>query len=138
MFKQLFRLTVVTYVWKRYKAIIVSTVILFVFFWLVGQLHQDYLSYGDLNEDKEYIGASFVIKWLAFIIGFIIYVLFNSWQGKRANGTKDLPNDTVNTAQLSSVPSVDEMQANDPFHEIRQKDKLRSKADMIIEKKIIS
>jgi len=135
MFKQLFRLTVVTYVWKRYKAIIVSTVILFVFFWLVSQLHQDYLSYGDLNKDTQHIGLSFVIKWVAFMVGFIVYVLFNSWQGKRASRSKDLPQDSVNTAQLTSDTPDQEVNLNDPFYEIRQKDKLRSKADMIIEKK---
>ncbi len=135
MFKQLFRLTVITYVWKRYKAIIVSTVILFVFFWLVGQLHQDYLSYGDLNKDTQHFGLSFVIKWAAFITGFIIYVLFNSWQGKRARRTKDLPQDVVSTAKLTSDAPDEGVKANDPFHDIRQKDKLRSKADMIIEKK---
>lgn len=135
MFKQLFRLTVVTYVWKRYKAIIVSTVILFVFFWLVGQLHQDYLSYGNLNQDTQHIGLSFVVKWAAFIAGFIIYVLFNSWQGKRARRAKDLPQDSVNTAQLTSDSSDQTAKSNDPFDVIRQKDKLRSKADMVIEKK---
>lgn len=135
MFKQLFRLTVVTYVWKRYKAIIVSTVILFVFFWLVGQLHQDYLSYGNLNKDTQHIGLSFVIKWVAFIVGFIIYVFFNSWHAKRASQSSNLPQDSVSTAPLAGDTSNLGVKDNDPFDEIRKKDKLRSKADMVIEKK---
>lgn len=134
MFKQLFRLTVVTYVWKRYKAIIISTVILFVFFWLVNQLHQDYLSYGNLNENKEYIGLSFVIKWLAFSVGCIVYLLFNSWRKWQKKPAKDLPQEKLSKADLTERSADDQTSYHDPFDEIRKRNKLRSKADFIIEK----
>jgi hypothetical protein len=135
MFKQIFRLTVVTYVWKRYKAIIVSTVILFVFFWLVSQLHQDYLSYGELNGDKAHIGLSFVIKWGILIVGFIAYVLFNSWQGRQKTPPKPLSQSAVKPDALASNATGDEPNPNDPFDAIRKRKKLRSKADFIIEER---
>jgi len=91
MFKQFFRLTVVAYIWKRYKTIIISTLVLFIFFWVVSQLHADYVSYGDLNHDKQYIGLSFVIKWIAFVAGLVVYFLVNSWafRSSKRNNAKN-------------------------------------------------
>ncbi len=132
MFKQFFRLTVVAYIWKRYKTIIISTLVLFIFFWVVSQLHADYVSYGDLNHDKQYIGLSFVIKWIAFVAGLVVYFLVNSWafrSSKRNNAKNNASKKSTAKGQRNALV-VDQ---NDPFAEIRKKDKLRSRADMIIE-----
>lgn len=114
--------------WKRYKSLIVSTLVLFVFFWLVGLLHDDYVNYIELNDDKQHIGLSFVIKWLVFILGVVVYVLFNT--RKTGDSTKSIA--SSNTA--SEQAEAEQDKPCDPFSAIRQRDKLRTRADFIIEK----
>ncbi len=133
MIKNLFRITVLGFIWKRYKIVIVSTIALFIYFWLVGMLHEDFVSYSDLNDDKQYVGLSFIIKWFAFVAGFIVYIALNSRHLNREVKPKN--NSSVLSERLEGVsyggkPSEHE----DPFDAIRKKGKLRSKADFIIEK----
>ena len=118
MFKQVFRLTFITFVWKKYKRAIVSTALLFAYLWLVGSIHTDYLDYARL-EDESNIGSSFLIKWSALIGGTVIYLVFNFW---RRNKPKPIDK------MAKEVPDE-----NDPFAEIRSRKKLRSKAEMIID-----
>ncbi len=148
MIKNLFRITLASYIWKQYKAIIISTLILFVYFWLVGKLHADFISYSELNNDKRYIGASFIVKWLLFIFGVIFYFFVNvrysdskgNKQGKEDKYGKENPESSINTFGINKNNSPD-LQSNtksptskDPFEEIRRKNKLKSSADIIIEK----
>lgn len=127
MLKNLVQLTLVSVVWRRYKNVIVSTLILFVYFWLIGKLHQDFVNYSELNEDHDYLAFSFIIKWCAFILGMLIYLLFNSFfpRSKRPVQTVSIK-DQETAAEKRTLP--------DPFAEIRQREKLRSRADFIIEK----
>jgi len=127
MLKNLLHLTLLTVLWKRYKSIIVSTLLLFVFFWLVGKLHADYVSYSELNNDHKYLAFSFFIKWCAFIVGVVIYLLFNSFFPRSKNTENIDPTETKKN--LPEKPA-----APDPFDEIRGRKKLRSRADFIIEK----
>ena len=122
MFKQLFKLTFITLVWSRYKPVIVSTFLLFIFFWLTHKVHADFLTYSELQNSDDNIGLSFIIKWLVLIAGIFLYFIYNHLAGKpRKSKTKN--------------KRTEKADKNDPFAEIRQKDKLRSKADFIVEKK---
>jgi len=143
MIKNLFHITLISYIWKRYKAIIISTLSLFFYFWLIGKLHEDFVSYSHLNDDKQYIGLSFLLKWLAFFTGFIIYFVFNTRSrssGKREKTTKNnLSNKLTRSENKKELSRVSNHQNSapdktDPFEGVRKKEKLRSTADFIIEK----
>ncbi len=133
MLKNLLHLTVLTVLWKRYRKLILSTLLLFLWFWLLGHLHDDYIRYIELNEDKQYLAWSFFIKWSAYIIAVIGYLLYNAGfslrvnSGRRISASKDEAD--ASRARQDRLPD-----AEDPFAQIRQRDRLRSRADFIIEK----
>ncbi|MGB2359747.1 MAG: hypothetical protein ACPH64_05855, partial [Porticoccaceae bacterium] len=77
MIKNLFRLTVLSYVWTRYKFVITSTLLLFAYFWLVGEVHKDFVEFIGLNNDTEHLGVSFLVKWLALMLGVLVYFALN-------------------------------------------------------------
>ena len=89
MFNNLLRLTFVSYIWKRYRRLIVSTLLLFAYYWLVGKLHGDYILYSELTakdatenatpSSQAHLGYSFIIKWLALILGGVIYCISNGF-----------------------------------------------------------
>lgn len=125
MFKQVFRLTFIALIWKQYKRVIVSTVVLFGYLWLVSSLHSDYLDYAQLQQDTN-VGHSFLYKWAAFAAGVLIYLSYHLWFKKRSNGVQSKsPGE-----QITSTPADDE---NDPFAEIRKRKKLRSRAEMMMD-----
>ncbi len=122
------QLAVLGMLWKRYKRTIVATLLLFAYLWLVGVLHEDYVSYTELNQDNDHLALSFIIKWMAFIIGLLVYLLFHIFASPFRK-TQPLESIDVNHVKPG------EQLIDDPFAEIRHQKKLRSKADFIIEKK---
>lgn len=119
MFKQITRFAVVALVWKQYKRAIVSTVLLFAFLYMVGTLHEDYLAYAKLNASAA-VGLSFAIKWGAMLMGVMLFLLYHFYL-RRSKPPKKPP----------TAPPLNS--ADDPFAAIRQRKKLRSKADMLVE-----
>ncbi len=123
MFKQVFRITFITFVWKQYKRAIVSTALLFGYLYLVGSVHEDYLNYAELEQGAD-VGFSFIMKWSALLLGVMIYFVYHFLlrrsKSERADGKIPEP----------TLPGDE----NDPFAEIRKRKKLRSKAEMIIDK----
>ncbi len=125
MFKQVFRLTFITFIWKKYKRLIVSTLLLIAYLWIIGFAHSEYLSYAELQNQQEHVGSSFFIKWIAMLVGVVAYFLFYFFfTGKKHHKQNS---DTTMMASKKDDES-------DPFDAIRKKDKLRSKAEMIIDK----
>ena len=142
MIKNLFRITLISFIWKRYAAIIVTTLSLFIYFWLVGKLHEDFVAYSELNNSQEYLGLSFIVKWAAFLVGVIVYLLLNtryrspeSFQDTSKTGFYDELKSSQNNkmVELPTRKKDFESGAIDPFENIRKKEKLRSMADFIIE-----
>jgi len=132
MFKQIFRLTFVTFIWKRYKRVIVSTALLLLFFWLVNFAHAEYLAFAQYNDQGQNIGLSFIAKWMSLVIGAIIYLIYSFWVPVKIDG--ETINDKKTKKQQVDL-SIDP-NAPDPFEAIRQKDKLRTRAEMAIEKNL--
>ena len=122
MIKNLFRLTVLSYVWTRYKFLISSTLLLFAYFWLVGEVHEDFVEFIGLNNDTQHLGVSFLVKWLALILGALLYIALNS----RRRGS---------TASTRKSTGAEPKTSEDPFESIRKKDKLKSAADFVVERK---
>lgn len=130
MFKQVFRITFVTFVWKQYKQIIVSTVLLFAYLWLVGGVHADYLSYAELQSDQSLAGKSFIYKWAALISGVLCYLGYHSLRRRKSARLKNKSAGKA-TAKLTDSEQND---GPDPFAEIRLKSKLRSRSEIMIDK----
>ena len=123
MFKKIFRLTFVTFIWKKYKQIIVSTVCLLISFWLINFAHREYLSFAEHQSD-----ASFFIKWFLLVAVVIIYLCYSIYSPKNKNGLNKNKIDKE-SAEVATLTSED-----DPFAQIRQKKSLRSRADIMLEK----
>ena len=136
MIKNLLRITFVGFIWNRYGTMILSALVLFAYFWIVGKIHGDYLSYAQLHSQTGFVGVSFVVKWLAFLAGVIVYWLFNSVVRKRLirkGQERELPaSRPVTSAQPEALRENAE---DDPFEEIRNREALRSKGDLLLEKK---
>jgi len=127
IFKQVFRIAFVTLIWKQYKSVIISTLLLFGYLFIVSSVHADYLTHSELQNDTSGSGLSFLYKWLAFASGILAYFLFHYFRGRSAKQTTK----SVNVATKSkngSTPTTDE---NDPFANIRERKKLRSRADFL-------
>ena len=136
MFKQIFRIAFVSLIWKQYKAIIISTVILFAYLWLIGNVHADYLSYAELQEDKSLAGRSFLLKWAALSSGVLLYIAFHFLRGSRNRRSSASSKQNVLSGTLVDRPNKDtNSNDNDPFATIRTKKKLRSRAEIALDKK---
>lgn len=136
--------------WRRYKFLLVSLIVLIAFVFLVGQIHQDYLAYAQTIDDAQ-VGWSFALKWAVWLVSILLFLTANHWVNKRKQKKADLEDNNSALQRIikwklskkhkeTDPPSgskVDEGTADksDPFAQLRTKDKLRSYADLIIEKK---
>ena len=135
MFKQIFRITFVTLVWKQYKQIIVSTLMLFAYLWLVGSIHADYLSYAELQADESLAGHSFLMKWAALATGVVLYIAYHFIRGSRRKSEKIIASSKSKENKVKSKPNSDnELDSPDPFAQIRAKDKLRTRLEIMNDK----
>ena len=126
IFKQVFRIAFITLIWKNYKAWIVSSILLLLSFFLIGKIHSDLLQYWELQQDTSQTAASIIYKWLAYIGSVLIYCLYHFFRPKKtAKSKKDKRKELEH--ELTHL-SPDE----DPFNEIRNRKKLRSKSDFIL------
>lgn len=135
MFKQIFRITFVTFVWKQYKRLIISTLLLFAFLWLVGSIHDDYLNYVATQNDDRLAGQSYIIKWAALVGGVMLYMAYHWSRSVRAKSGKD----KEQKGKLKNMPEINSFSddpegAEDPFQALRTKKKLRSRAEIMTEK----
>lgn len=140
MIKNLLHLTLLTVIWKKYRSMILSTLVLFGYFFLISLLHDDYLSYSELNQtQQQYLGISFIVKWLAFLLGLLIYLYFNFgflWRRQERSSRESTRTRRSTETQGHNTAGKPETTVKaDPFADIRNRDKLRSRADFLIEKK---
>jgi len=124
MFKQVFRLTFVTFIWKHYKRLIVSTALLFAYLWFVGYAHAEYLQYANQDQNVS-VGQSFFIKWIALILGVAVYLLFHFLSPSRKQKKESAKPIEAHEPKPGEP---------DPFDAIREKDSLRSRAEIVLDK----
>lgn len=123
IFKQVFRVAFVALIWKQYKASIISTLLLFLYLFIVSSVHKDYLTaVGPDAIDK----LSFVYKWAAFIAGFVIFFAFHMIRGRLKASKPSAQEKITESKGLSNTH-------DDPFSAIRKRKKLRSRADFLID-----
>lgn len=132
MFKQVFRVAFVTLIWKQYKQLIVSTLLLFFYLFLVGSVHADFLKHAELQNEAADTGFSFVYKWVAFVGGVAIYFLYHYVRNQKIRRDKVDPK----AKQKELIQELDELQeSDDPFADIRTRKKLRGRADFMMDEK---
>ena len=124
VFKQIFRVAFVALIWKQYKGLIISTVLLVAYLFLVGSIHKDYLTHSQLQNDTSGSGLSFVYKWVAYTAGIVLYFGFHAL--RKARPTKEHL-----SAQAKKANKEAKNDLSDPFSAIREKKKLRSRAEFI-------
>ena len=134
MLQRLVIWTMLVTIWRRYGKALRLLPLVIVLLFLISMLHSDYVQYVRVSEDRKYLPWSFIIKWLLIISVIAVYWRFvllvirggpkDPLSLKKREGKKAYQNDSDLDAQR-----------NDPFKNIREKKQLRSKADLLIQKK---
>lgn len=134
MLAPIFRLTLLTFIWSKYKRVIIAGVAMIVALLLINYLHNDFINYSALQEEQRYIGTSFIVKWvvsLAILLAYLIYARH------LLKPNKNTPAKTQDNFKITSSPQASNQpeESNDGFDSIRQKEHLLSKADLVIKNK---
>ena len=117
MFKTIIKLLVATSVYRWAKPKFRSLVILISVVLLTLYLHNEYLDWSDRTNNEKYIGLSYIIKNLLLFLSIGVYLLLLRIQHLK-----------------STEEIVQEKQIGDGFDKFRNKDKLISKSERILNK----
>jgi len=137
MIAQMLRFSVLLAIWKKYRRHLTGALVLLAFWLVVNIVHQDFIEYSHLSQGKEEaLGWSYLLKWVANLLGLAIYLwLIREPVKQNSVGLDPLTSLNLRSGRTEPKPKspkgVDP--AADPFAEIRQKDRLRSKADIVID-----
>lgn len=147
MIKQFVRLAIVATVWRRYKSGIISVAALLLFWFVVSFFHGEYISYADATGERQFLAISFFIKWGLGSLALSAFVLFHLKSFRKSPESKQPPQAEApkpNVQKAKKEPEVrpapkpgdeDYKAAEDPFAALRDKPKLRSRADVELSKK---
>lgn len=128
MFRFLAKSALATVVFKRYRRPIVSTLVLFLGYFLIATVHGDYVDYAVTADDRRYLWLSFVLKWTLLLAVTAVYYFYNM-AGLRPRG--DQPPAPQKSPATRTEPSPGS--AVDPFAEIRRKEKLKSRGEHLLD-----
>ena len=152
--------------WRNYKFMIISVLVLIASVFVVGLIHDDYLQWAQYQLTQSNgsvpvsIGWSFVVKYVVYIAAIVMCFYANKWVNnkkamqkaeagedntvlkrilsfKRKVQDPEQPNQPLRKKQThqgqgaSTSPNVNK----DVFANIRNKPKLRSQADIVIDNK---
>lgn len=117
MFKTIIKLLVATSVYRWAKPKFKSLVILISVVLLTLYLHNEYLDWSDRTNNEKYIGLSYIIKNLLLFLSIGVYLLLLRIQHLK-----------------STEEIVQDKQIGDGFDKFRNKDKLISKSERILNK----
>lgn len=133
MLQQFLKWTLIVTLFKRYKKQLLTIITALLALLLIANVHQDYLSYSS-NINNEHIGWSFIVKW-ALYIAVIIASFFTVKFLNKTNQVQKTEGKLKQAFKKQKAESVQQTatQQSDPFANIRKKDKLKSKADQVIE-----
>ena len=155
MFQHVVRWTFFITIWKKYKGQLLTTFAYLLGLLLVSLVHQDYLDYVAVsNEGQGFVSSSFLIKRVTYVsvtgASFWIFSRFSKsaqWKHedlgflkkfsssrKRSAVKKDQEQQPLRDAAATNNADNANPTQPDPFANIRKKQKLRSEADLIIEK----
>ena len=117
MIKTIIKLLVATSVYRWAKPKFKSLVILISVVLITLYLHNEYLDWSDRTNNEKYIGLSYIIKNLLLFLSIGVYLLLLRIQHLK-----------------STEEIIQEKQIGDGFDKFRNKDKLISKSERILNK----
>ncbi|MBB6522308.1 hypothetical protein [Pseudoteredinibacter isoporae] len=155
MIKQFVRLAIVATVWRRYKSSIISVAALLLFWFVVSFFHGEYISYAEATGERQFLAVSFFIKWGLGMAALSAFILFHLRAFRKSADRKENPQASKKehlkgekqkpkTQKVKDKPEIppapkpgDEAYkaSEDPFAALRDKPKLRSRADVELSKK---
>ncbi|MDO6720534.1 hypothetical protein Q4575_14035 [Psychrosphaera sp. 1_MG-2023] len=138
MFQQMVRLTLAATIWRKYRNYIVGILSLVAFWLLLNFIHQDYLSYAqlDVEANQSMIAYSYVLKWGLILLSAGVFIRYVK-KPLSSDKNKTLQREMEKSHKInkeSPVSASSETLENDPFANIRTKKSLRSEADFVLEK----
>ncbi len=118
MLKTVIKLLVATSIYRWAKPKFKSLVILLSIVLLTLYLHSEYLDWSDRTNNEKYIGLSYIIKNLLLFLSLGFYLLL------------------LRIQYLKSTEEItQEKQIGDGFDKFRNKDKLKTKSQQILDNK---
>jgi len=139
MWNNLLKITLVSYLWKRYKRTIIALPLLLLYFWFVNLVHHDIIAYATLNNDTDWLGWSFLVKWLFILLGIAVFAFIHATAKTVGESrlTDSLQHSLKDKLKGSKSEENEPLspQAEDVFDRIRTKKSLRSKADVVLAKR---
>jgi hypothetical protein len=135
MLQRLLTWTLLAAIWKRYGRALRMLPLLIGLVVLITMMHGDYVEYVSVSDNKRFLHWSFLIKWLLIVLVVFLYwrYVLNVIKGNSVS----LKNDHSSQSSLgkNNGPANKNENGVDPFENIRSKKTLKSKAEVIIEKK---
>jgi len=104
-------------IYKWLKPKIKSLSILLIFILVIIYLHNEFLEWSEITENKSFVGYSFIIKNLLLFLAILFYFLILRVQSLK------------NVANIKTT-----IDKGDGFDKFRNKKKLKTKAQQILEK----
>lgn len=136
MFSPLIRLGLLASFWLKYKSNIIKTLFAVLALAIVHYVYQDVVELFSLNQQQNYLMYALIAKWLVILLIIGIYVF--SLKSTASNNQPLNVKKSDKTTAKSATPSNQTNQGSesvDPFEQLRHKDKLRSRSDLMLEKK---
>lgn len=162
---KLINLVLTAALWRNYKFMILSVLVLIVCVFVIGVMHADYVQWAQyqLAQDNASIplsvGWSFIIKYVVYMLAICTCFYANKWVNNKKAYEKSQAGDensvlkkviasatfkpfseksTESEGNLSNKPVAKHIKPNaklDIFANIRTKQTLRTQADIVIDKK---
>ncbi|EWH08116.1 transaldolase AB [Catenovulum agarivorans DS-2] len=140
MFSPLIRLGLLASFWLKYKSNIIKTLFAVLALAIVHYVYQDVVELFSLNQQQNNLMYALIAKWLVILIIIVVYVfsLKSTARNNQPLNVKKTAKATTNKVANSTTSSKQTQQDSesvDPFEQLRHKDKLRSRSDLMLEKK---
>ena len=126
MLAPILRFTVFSFIWRKYKRIIIAGLIMVCSIILINYLHSDFIEYNQQLEEQHFIGVSFVVKWVMSLLILAAYILY------ARHMLKPVKKVDLEKPIKSKENQVNAAKSDDVFNDIRKKKTLLSKADLVI------
>ncbi|MCV6614267.1 MAG: hypothetical protein OIF35_04760 [Cellvibrionaceae bacterium] len=141
MINQLLRVAILAGIWRRYKGVIISTLLLFGFWFLLSFLHGEYIDFASNTGSDSHIGLSFFIKWGLGITALLVYGVYHYigalHQIQAAEDARAAQQPRQTQKPKPPQPGDGDYRAEqDPFAQLRDKPRLRSRGDFELEGKL--
>lgn len=134
MLNQLLKWSIAIGLWKKYGRALKWFPVVLLLLFVIYAVHRDYIEFVEVSQVSSHLALSFVLKWLAVFCVIAIYIFYIRsvlYVNRKKTRVRESLNKKAGPKKKSSNIEGAEP-VTDPFERIRQKEKLRSKADVIL------